>query len=139
MHTFWYYLTDDRSSLLDHLPVAPGCPCYLEISLIFWNLSHPPQPAHGCKVTHHTVAAKQMYQAIVTMTLLPRRNDDVNPVGLCLPQTWASEGWTQGGWAWGDTQVLRKQEPAGSGQGLFFLLWFPSLQMGALRTCWSCL
>lgn len=115
-------------------------------ALVIWKFPYPFGTSHilhslhmAVKLTHHTVAAKQMYQAIVTMTLLPRRNDDVNPVGLCPPQTWASEGWAQGGWAWGDTQVLRKQEPAGSGQGLFFLLWFPSLQMGAPRTCWSCL
>lgn len=54
-------------------------------------------------LTHHAVATKLMYQAIVTMTLLPRGHGDVNPVGLCPPQTWASEGWTQGGWAPGDT------------------------------------
>lgn len=94
MHTFWCY------PLITDLAVRPpSCGPQLPLSFgnFLWKLSHPPQPAHGCMLTHHAVEAKQMYQVIVTMTLLPRGNGDVNPVGLCPPQTWASEGWAQGG------------------------------------------
>lgn len=100
MHTFWCY------PLITDFPVgSPSCGPQLPLSFgnFLWILSHPPQPAHGCTLTHHAVVAKQMYQVIVTMTLLPHGNGDVNPVGLCPPQTWASEGWAQGGWARGDT------------------------------------
>lgn len=72
------------------LGLLPAC-----IQLLFgnfrWNLSHPLQPAHGCVLTHHTVAAKQMYQTVVTVTPLTPGNGDVDPMGLGPPQTWASE------------------------------------------------
>lgn len=83
------------------LPVGPpsclrlSCPCYLEISpgtspALYSLLTH------GCVLTHHTVAAKQMYQTVVTMTPLTPANGDVDPMGLGPPQTWASETWAQG-------------------------------------------